>query len=522
MVAVWFAFFSAAPAARAGVRLASVFGGNMVLQRDMPLRIWGTAAAGEKVTVSFAGQTQTATAEASGKWQVRLEPVPAGGPHVMKVSGENEITLNNVLVGEVWLCSGQSNMLFEVREGRDAAQEIAAAKYPQIRLFSVGLNPAAEPRDACDILSKGPGSERFNKWMECSPRTVGLFSAVAYYFGRELHQELKVPIGLIHSSWGGTAAEAWTPLETLKSDPEYADILRRMAEYPRRYSEELLPRYEKDLAAWQKVSDATKAQGKPAPRRPRAPYAPDKHPKLPTVLYNGMIHPVIPYGIRGVVWYQGESNADRAYQYRKLLPAMIGSWRERWGQGDFPFGIVQLANYHSPKAQPEESDWAELREAQTMTARTVPHCGLALAIDLGEATTIHPPNKQDVGKRLALWALAKVYGKQIAFSGPMYESMKVEGGAIRVRFSHVGKGLAARSGAALEGFQIAGQDRKFVWADARIDGDSVVVRSEKVPAPAAVRYAWARNPKGNLYNDAGLPACPFRTDDWPGITADKH
>lgn len=406
-------------------------------------------------------------------------------------------------------------------EGKDAEKEIAAANFPKIRLFSVGLNPAAVPQEDCDILSKGPGSERFNKWVECSPRTVSTFSAVAYYYGRSLHQELNVPIGLINASWGNTSAEVWTPAEALQADPDLAPIVARGNDYPRRYTEELLPKYEQALAAWQKTADAAKAAGKAAPKRPDAPPQPGRHPRLPVVLYDGMIHPLIPYGMRGVVWYQGESNAERAWQYRKLLPAMLKSWRDRWGQGDFPFGIVQLANYESQKAQPEESDWAELREAQALVAKSVPNCGLSAAIDIGEAATIHPTNKQEVGRRLSLWALAKVYGKEVVYSGPTYERMDVKGGAIRVKFAHAGKGLVARKGM-LEGFQIAGQDKKFVWADARIDGDCVIVSSASVAQPVAVRHAWARNPKVDLFNDAGLPAYPFRTDDWPGITADKR
>jgi len=506
----------------ADVRLPRLIGDGMVLQRDVTVALWGWADAGEVIKVLLDGtEVAVATAGADGKWRANLPARPAGDPATIVLRGKNTITLKNVLFGEVWLCSGQSNMLFEVREARDAGKEIPAASYPKIRLFSVGLNPASQPQDDCDIMSKGPGSERFNKWVECSPRNVGSFSAVAYYFGRELHKELNVPIGLVHASWGSTSAEVWTPLEVLNSDSDFAPILDRSNDYSRKFKEEALPKYEKELAAWQKAADAAKEAGKPEPKRPRAPTAPDKHPKLPVVLYNGMIHPLIPYGIRGVIWYQGESNADRAYQYRKLLPAMIKSWRGHWGQGDFPFGMVQLANYDRQNTEPGDSDWAELREAQTVIAKSVPNCGLVSAIDIGDATTIHPTNKQEVGRRLSLWALAKVYGKEIAFCGPTFESYTTEGGSIRIKFSNVGKGLAV-SGSTLDGFQIAGEDKKFVWASARVDGDNVIVSSESVARPIAVRYAWAGNPKATLYSEAGLPAGPFRTDSWPGITIDKR
>ncbi|UCF14994.1 MAG: hypothetical protein JSW59_16420, partial [Phycisphaerales bacterium] len=354
-------------------------------------------------------------------------------------------------------------------------------------------------------------------WSLCSPESVPGFSAVGYFFGRELHKELNVPIGLVHTSWGGTPAEAWTRREVLEAHDQFEPILARQADiiarYPQAYRE-----YEQKLEEWNKAAEKAKADGEKPPRKPGAPRGPD-HPHSPAGLYNGMISPLVPYGIQGAIWYQGESNAGRAYQYRRLFPAMIKNWRKDWRQGNFPFLFVQLANFRATKEEPDESNWAELREAQSMTL-SLPNTGMATIIDIGDANDIHPRNKQDVGKRLALWALAETYKKNLVYSGPIYESMKVESGKIRLSFDHVGSGLVARGGEALTGFAIAGADRKFVWADARIDGNTVVVGSDDVDKPVAVRYAWADNPVCNLYNKENLPASPFRTDDWPGVTVD--
>jgi sialate O-acetylesterase len=319
---------------------------------------------------------------------------------------------------------------------------------------------------------------------------------VGYFFGRELHQKLNVPVGLIHTSWGGTAAEVWTSKRVIDS----TEGLKPMAEaYPKK-----LEAYEKQVAANQEAAAKAKAENKPGPK--------SIHPTLPALLYNGMIANVLPYGIKGAIWYQGESNAGRAKEYQTLFPAMIKNWREDWGQGEFPFGFVQLANFMARKEQPTDSSWAELREAQTMTL-SLPKTGMAVIIDIGEAKDIHPKNKQDVGKRLALWAQSQVYGKDIVYSGPIYASMKVEDSKVRVSFKHVGTGLEAKGGK-LSGFAVAGEDRTFVWADAVIDGQTVLVSSDKVAKPVAVRYAWADNPDCNLYNKEGLPASPFRSDDW--------
>jgi sialate O-acetylesterase len=494
----------------ANVKLPAIISDNMVLQRGKKVPIWGWAEPGEKVSVKGSWEWfETSTkAKDNGKWMVKIQPPKAGGSYEIMIKGNNTITLKNILVGEVWICSGQSNMQMSVRSSANAEQEISAADYPKIRLFTVKRNVADKPQSDCE-----------GNWTMCSPETVPGFSAVAYFFGRELHQQLDVPVGLIHTSWGGTPAEAWTRRGVLESEPDCIPILQRFDEAMARYPE-AKKKYDESLIEWKKAVEKAKAEGKKPPRRPNPPFGPG-NPHSPAGLYNAMIAPLIPYGIRGAIWYQGESNAGRAYQYRKLFPAMITNWREDWGQGKFPFLFVQLANFMAVDPEPVDSAWAELREAQLMTL-ALPNTGMAVIIDIGEAKDIHPKNKQDVGKRLALWALAKTYGKDLVYSGPIYKSMRTEGNKIILDFEHVGDGLVVGGGESLKGFAVAGADRKFVWADAKIEGNTVVVSSDEISEPVAVRYAWANNPVCNLYNKEGLPASPFRTDDWPGITADKR
>ena len=493
----------------ADVKLPAVISDNMVLQRGKKAPIWGWAEPGEKVRVKGSWQLfgTSTKAKDNGKWMVKIQPPKAGGPYEIVLKGNNTITLKNILVGEVWICSGQSNMQWSVKQAANPEQEVAAADFPKVRLFTVKRKVAEQPQSDC-----------VGSWTMCSPETVPGFSAVGYFFGRELHQQLDVPVGLIHTSWGGTPAESWTRRGVLESEPDCIPILQRfdeaMAKYP-----EAKKKYEENVGKWKEAAEKAKAEGKNPPRRPRPPFGPG-NPHSPAGLYNAMIAPLIPYGIQGAIWYQGESNAGRAYQYRQLFPAMITNWREDWGQGKFPFLFVQLANFMAVDPEPVDSAWAELREAQLMTL-ALPKTGMAVIIDIGEANNIHPKNKQDVGKRLALWALAKTYGKKQVYSGPIYKSMKTEGNKIILDFEHVGGGLAARGGEPLKGFAVAGADQKFVWADAKIEGDTVVVSSDEVSEPVAVRYGWANNPVCNLYNKEGLPASPFRTDDWPGVTVDK-
>ncbi len=487
----------------ANVQVHGMFSDNMVLQQGMKVPVWGAADPGERIRLHFNGQTVNTSADADGRWRIALEPMKAGGPFKMLIVGSNNVLFENVMIGEVWVGSGQSNMWWTVKLSANAEEEIANANHPNIRLFTVPQKMAAEPMSDLD-----------GKWVECSPETVPGFSAAAYYFGRELHKALGVPIGLIHTSWGGTPAESWTSLATLKSDPDYDAIVKRYDEQIAGY-EKVKAEYPAALAQWEKDAEKAKAEGNEAPEKPKeAAY----NPWIPSSLYNAMITPVIPYGIRGAIWYQGESNAGKAYQYRKLFPDMIKNWRRDWGQGDFPFLFVQLANW--APSPPEYNDtWAELREAQTMTL-SLKNTGMAVAIDIGDPVSIHPTNKQEVGRRLALNALAKTYGRKLVYSGPMYRAMEPEYGTIILVFDHVDGGLMAKDGD-LKGFTIAGEDRKFVPAEGKIVGRNVVVSSPDVKKPAAVRYSWAINPDGNLYNKAGLPASPFRTDDWPGVTADK-
>ncbi len=490
----------------ADVRLPSVISDNMVLQQGKAVPIWGWADANEAVTVTGSwgsGKWET-TADQDGKWMVKIDTGKVGGPYEMTISGKNPITIKNILVGEVWVCSGQSNMEFTVKQANNSAQEIAEANnYPQIRQFLVGRKVIYTPMYNCN-----------GRWQICSSQTVGNFTAVGYFFGRELTKQLNVPIGLIHTSWGGTPVESWMSREYLEKDPNFQPILKRFEETSANITE-LRAKYREEMQKYDAIVPKLKAEGKPLPPRPEEPIGPG-HAYSPTGLYNGMIVPIIPYGIRGAIWYQGESNAWRAYQYRTLFPAMIKNWRDAWGQGNFPFLFVQLANYMEPESQPVESDWAELREAQAL-ALLVPNTGMAVTIDIGEPD-IHPKNKQDVGKRLALWALAKTYGKKIVCSGPIYAFMVIKGDNKAIlNFHYVDGGLVAKGGS-LKGFAIAGEDRKFVWADANIEGNTVVVSSDKVSVPVAVRYAWAKNPVCNLYNKEGLPATPFRTDTWPGVS----
>lgn len=627
-----------------------LFSDHVVLQRGAKVPIWGWASPGTKVTVAFAGQTKTAIAQGDGKWMVRLNAMPVsavpGVLTVMSSAGNQTVTIQDVLVGDVWLCSGQSNM--EMGIGAcNATNDIALANFPNIRLLTV-------PR----LVATAPAQTLQCRWLPCSPSNVmqglwGGFSAAGFFFGRELSQHLNIPIGLIHSSWGGTVAEAWTSPEGLQPLGDFNERLLQVAaagsvakvdfavqyedwchkndpgtiqgwakpeleatdwktvRMPQAFELAGLPdfdgivwfRHSFELpAAWASQTlklglgpvddiDTTFVNGtkvgqmnrydlnrvysvpaevlkpginvisvrvldtggngglvgtpdqmflKPAggtepsslslagdwqmrdsaplSRLPAPPAVPDaNNPNIVTVLYNGMIAPLLPFAIKGAIWYQGESNADRAYQYRRLLPAMISDWREHFGVGDFPFYIVQLAAFQDSQPQPRENDWAELREAQAMTAKADPHAGLAVAIDIGEAKDIHPKNKAEVGRRLALCALAQTYGKKVEFSGPWYKSMKTEGNTIRLSFDHVDGGLVSKGGE-LKGFAVAGEDHRFVWGNAVIDGKQVVVSAPNVDKPVAVRYAWDINPVCDLFNQAGLPAVPFRTDDWPGIT----
>jgi sialate O-acetylesterase len=400
-------------------------------------------------------------------------------------------------------------MQFPVDDVNDANAEIAAADFPQIRLLIVPCKAFDEPQSNCG-----------GKWAVCSPQTIRRFSAVGYFFGRELHKTLGVPVGLVDSSWGGTTAEAWTSRAVLQGDDDLAKLFTNYQEIVANWDpNKAQAEYERKMAVWKVEVEKAKAEGTKFPRDPYKPFSPAMAPG-PAKLYNGMVAPVIPLAIRGAIWYQGESNADRPDQYARLLPAMIRNWRADWGQGDFSFYIVQLANYREIKEKPSDSEWPRLREAQLKTMQTVPNTGMAVIIDVGAADDIHPKDKQTVGQRLALWAMAKDYGKDVVFSGPVFKSMEKQDGKCVLSFDYA-DGLTAKGGEELKGFAIAGEGKKFIWAEAKIEGDKVVVWSEQVPDPVAVRYAWANNPVCNLYNAADLPACPFRTDDWPMPVKEK-
>lgn len=495
------------------VRVPAIFGDHMVLQRGQPNPVWGWADPGERVTVTIGQQTHSSVADRSGKWRVILEPLEVGAPLEMTVRGKTSVTFEDVVVGEVWLCSGQSNMAWPVQSANNPDLEIRTADYPTIRLISIPQTGTQEPQDVFQ-----------GEWQRCSPQTVAEFSAVGYFFGRRLHETIGVPIGLIDNAWGGSAAEAWVRRDLLESDTRYAALMERWKETERSYNhDEALAEYEKTLEAWQRQAEEARKNGMEAPRQPRAPQNPLTGQHRPANLYNGVLHPIIGFGIRGAIWYQGESNASRAYQYRYLFPLMIKSWRAEWGQGDFPFYYVQLADYRDEKPEPEESDWAELREAQTMTLRALPEVGQAVIIDLGESHDIHPRNKQAVADRLSRWALAREYGIDLVHRSPEYESMEIIDDKIVVTFNHVGSGLDTFDVREPVGFAIAGENRQFVWAKARIIAENQVeVWHEGVSSPVAVRYAWADNPVCNLQNLEGLPVTPFRTDDWPGVTINAN
>ena len=495
----WMAAFGAAVlsqiAANADVRLHTLFTDHMVLQRDISVPVWGWADEGEEVVVRFRDQT-VKTKSKDGHWLVRLSRLKAGGPDALSVQGKNQIELKDVLVGEVWIASGQSNMEWPMSRTFDAQQEISKTANPQIRLYTVPKLRALTP------TNNVPSS-----WTLCQPETVPGFSAVAYYFGRDLQKALGVPVGLIHTSWGGSPAEVWMSDPMLQSNPRYKTEI--VDTYP-----QSLRSYQDQLEDLEKKRAAAKADGKEFTQR--APWTPWR----PSELYNGMIAPLIPYAIKGAIWYQGESNAGRAEQYRSLFVDMIRNWRKDWGQGDFGFHLVQLAPFMAIKERPEESNWAELREAQWLATKNLPNVGMAVITDVGDPQDIHPTHKEPVGARLALAAQKVTYGQRIVHSGPEYRSMKVDGDRIVLKFRNVGAGLVARGGE-LRGFAIAGEDRKFVWASAEIHGNKVVVSSRSVSKPVAVRYAWADDPVVNFWNVDGLPAVPFRTDDFPMITAGK-
>ncbi len=471
-------FLSMTAVALAEVRLPAVISDNMVLLQDAKANVWGWADAGEKVSVTFGETKAAATADEKGRWSVKLEGLKPGAGRELTVTGKNTLTVKNVAVGEVWLASGQSNMEMEVKSAKDAEAEITACKFPDIRIFTVTQKLSAKPLEDCE-----------GKWEVATPENAGHFTAAGYFFAREVHQKLKVPVGVIHASWGGTPVEAWMPEIAMKSNAAFGGRSRKIRSTP----------------------ELTKF------------FPPSTDP---TVLFNGMIAPVAGCTIRGAIWYQGEANGGPAKSgdhaiYGQLFPMMILSWRYEFAkaqgvprdEAEFPFLYVQLVNFGARHEEPTDSYWAEIREAQFGTLE-VPRTGMAVGIDVGDAKNIHPKNKQVIGHRLALSALAQVYFQEMEYSGPLYGGMQNEESKIRLSFSN-SNGLKTSDGGPIKGFALAGEDKKFVWADAVIEGDHIVVSSPKVPSPVAIRYGWADNPDCNLINSAGLPASPFRSDKWP-------
>ena len=498
----------------AKVTLHGLFRDGMVLQRNVEIPVYGTASEGEKITVIFNKETKT-TETKDGKWKVFFKSTKAGGPYKMIIKGENEIVLKKILVGDVWICGGQSNMQWKLSQAEFTEEDLKNAKNKKIRLYTVSRRPS--PKLETEVPERDKG------WVVCTAENAKQFSAVGYFFGEKIQTEIGVPIGLIASNWGGTAAELWTPKKTLNTNPEFAYMhgLYEVAvkDYPKRFA-----RHEKQLKIWEQQK-ANGLKGKALGRKPKVPSGSGKDDdrSRPSSLYNGMIQPLVEFPIKGVIWYQGEANAHtykRCTEYSKLFPAMIKAWRKSWEQDDLPFLFVQLAAFKKVNEAPEDPEWAWLREAQTKTL-TLPNTGMASAIDIGMEKKIHPTNKKDVGHRLALNALKIAYGKDIVHSGPTFKSKKIADNKIIITFDNVGSGLTAKdvllethqmSSSELKGFAICGEDKKFVWAKAEIKGNQVIVSSPEIKNPIAVRYGWANFPLCNLYNKEGLPAVSFRTD----------
>lgn len=471
--------------------MPALFADHMVIQRNEPVHVWGEADAGENVAVEFRGAQQTATADANGQWSVQLAPGVAGGPFVLTVHGTNTVSLTDVMVGDVWIASGQSNMGFSLRDAKDAQQEIAGASLKNIRLMNVKQRFAEYPLDDVAVTLR---------WSVCTPESAAGFSAVAFFFARELAQREHVPIGVIESSWGGTPAEAWTSLPALSRDASLMPVFSAWSAMVENEPQTLRDEARERKAAEEKAGTASDESL-------RLPWHPIFDSWAPGALFNGMIAPLTRFSIRGVIWYQGESNTDslRSPVYERLFQTLIRDWRTAWSEGDFPFLFVQIANYRAGAGD----GWPEVREAQRR-ALSLRNTAMAVTIDIGDPADIHPIDKQDVGHRLALAARALAYGEAVEYSGPLYRSMSTEGNTLHLYFDHVGGGLVSK-GQPLQGFEIGGADGKFAPASASIEGATVVLTNPNVPDPSQARYGWADNPECNLFNKDGLPASPFHT-----------
>ncbi|NIJ44880.1 sialate O-acetylesterase [Wenyingzhuangia heitensis] len=488
---------------KAEVVLPKFFSDHMVLQRNNNNPIWGTAQKGEKIMVSIAGQSHQTKADKNGYWKIRLDKMKAGGPYKLIVQGDNKIELNDVLIGEVWLCSGQSNMGWKVGGTTYADLEIASANYPNIRLLKAPLQGSLTKQYDLDA-----------QWEKCSPENVGSFSANGYFFGRRLHQVLGVPIGLINVAWGASALETWIPREAMDAAGTYTEMLSQWDERMSNFTDKTLKKETKAYEVW--VKSGKKGKNMSPVRDHRIGQ------NTPANGFNYMVHPILGYGIKGAIWCQGETNLGRSYQYRRMFPLLINTWRELWGQGDFSFYWIQVAGMKTKPTAPEQSYWAEMREAQTMTLK-LPNTAEAVVYDLGEGNNIHFKDKQSSANRLVLHALSKDYNYKIKANSPSYESMKVKGNKITITFKDVSSKLYAFDVSTVKGFTIAGKDQKFVFAKAKIIGkNKVEVFANEIENPVAVRFAWANNPDANLYDKTNLPVTAFRTDNWHGISYQKE
>ncbi len=497
------------PALRAELKLPAIISDHMVLQQKQANPIWGWDTPGTKITVHFAGQEKTTETSADGRWTVKLDAAPASAqPQTLAITGTSKREIQDVLVGEVWMCSGQSNMGFSLNEAWNGDIEAAASKLPNLRLIKV-------PRVGTQELQNDFKGE----WKASAPDTASNFSAVGFLYGRYLHEILGVPVGLIDNSWGGSAAEAWVRRTSLESDPRFALLMENTAKREDALqSPNAKEQHQAAVDRHKAAAAKARAEGKPAPRAPQSPDAWLAGNQRPGNIFNGVVNPTLGYGIKGVIWYQGESNASRAHEYRELFPFMIEQWRKEWAQGDFPFYWVQLADYLPEKAEPGESTWAELREAQTRTL-ALPNTGQAVIVDLGEGRDIHPRNKHDVAARLVRWALVQDYGLKFPHRSPEFKSLSIDGAKARVTFDCFGSSLRPFDVADARGFAICGEDKVWHWAKGKIVGkDAVDLTSDAIPKPVAVRYAWADNPVCNLFSNDGLPVTPFRTDEFEMIT----
>ena len=495
--------------AHAELQLPAIISDHMVLQQKQSDPVWGWDTPGTKITVTFGGQTKTANAAADGKWTVKLDPMPANAQaQTLIIKGTSKKEIQDVLIGEVWMCSGQSNMGFTLNSEWNGDLEAAASNLPNLRLIKV---PQVGTQD---LKTDFKGA-----WRASNADSASTFSAVGFLYGRYLHNILGIPVGLIDNSWGGSAAEAWIRRDTVEKDPRFKllmDNTRKTEAYNQ--TAQAKTEYEARLAKWKEDVAAAKTAGKPLPRQPQGPEQWLSGNARPGNIFAGVVYPTLGYGMKGVIWYQGESNAGRAYEYRELFPFMIEQWRKEWGQGDFPFYWVQLANFMPVKPEPVDSNWAELREAQTMTMKA-PNTGQAVIIDVGEGKDIHPKDKHDVAARLVRWPLVKDYCLKFPYRSPEFKSLAIEGNKAIVTLDYFGSSLRPFGVEEALGFAVCGEDKVWHWAKGKVlPGDRIEVSCDKVAAPIAVRYAWADNPVCNLFSKDGLPVTPFRTDDFPPIT----